>query len=82
MEHILTYSVNLLYLFCKNSNLIHQKPTIYVDASWILRSCTTEDRVGYLIRLCSYLVTSGFTVVIVCDESVRHHSKSSTIKRT
>jgi hypothetical protein len=71
-----------LYLYRKNNHLYHRKPTIYVDASWILRSCTTEDRVGYLVRLCSYLVSSGFNVVIVCDGSVRHHSKRSTIKRT
>jgi hypothetical protein len=89
--HSLTYSINsisiqqlfsiALHIFTRNRNHIHRKPTIYVDTSWVLRSCHTEDRVGYLIRLSSFLVTSGFQVVIVCDGSVRHHSKRSTIKR-
>jgi hypothetical protein len=74
------YSIALL-LYHKRSHVIPRMPTIYVDASWIVRSCTVDDRVSYLVRLSSFLVESGFRIVIVCDGSSRHHSKRSTIKR-
>jgi hypothetical protein len=92
-SHTLTYSIgNLtvqqlfaigLYIYNKYNSHIIRLPTIYIDASWIIRLSTTNDncRVGYLLRLACHLVSTGFRVVIVCDGSVRHHSKRSTTKR-
>jgi hypothetical protein len=74
------YSV-ALFSYQRGNHASPRLPTIYVDASWIVRSCTVDDRVGYLMRLCAFLVESGFRIVIVCDGSTRHHSKRSTTKR-
>jgi hypothetical protein len=74
------YSI-ALYIYNRFNKHVSRLPTIYVDASWIIRSSTCDDRVSYLIRLCTYLVSSGFRIVIVCDGCVRHHSKRSTTSR-
>jgi hypothetical protein len=76
------YAVALLLYQRGNSATTNPRlPSIYIDASWIVHSCTVDDRVGYLLRLSSFLVESGFRIVIVCDGSTRHHSKRSTTKR-
>jgi hypothetical protein len=89
--HTLTYSLPnikseqlyLIGLFLYNKPQLQTKrtPCIYIDASWVLRQCSVEGRVQYLVRLCTHLVSIGFRVVVVCDGSVRHHSKRSTTKR-
>jgi hypothetical protein len=89
--HALTYGLNNVsiellfsmaaFLFNQKVHQSNRRPTLYVDASWIIRSCTTEARVGYLLRLCAQFVKVGFRVVVVCDGSTRHHSKRSTTKR-
>jgi hypothetical protein len=89
--HALTYCLKDISLECLFSmavflfnQKVHQsnrRPTLYVDASWIVRSCTCEARTSYLIRLCCMFVAVGFRVVIVCDGPTRHHSKRSTLKR-
>jgi hypothetical protein len=91
--HTLTYGLHglsvqqiftiALFIFNKyNTTNINRPPTIYIDASWVIRSCSVENKVGYLIRLTSVLVSAGFRIVLVCDGTVRHHSKRSTTKRT
>jgi hypothetical protein len=48
----------------------------------VIRQCNVDScGVGYLIRLCNLLVSTGFCVVIVCDGPTRHHSKRSSTKR-
>jgi hypothetical protein len=71
-----------LFLYNKNRNATKRPPTIYVDASWVIRQCSVEScRVSYMVRLCTLLVQAGFCVVIVCDGAERHHSKRATTKR-
>jgi hypothetical protein len=91
--HTLTYSIKCvsvqqlysigIYLYNKNhSAIIKRPPTIYIDASWVIRQCNMEAcRVGYLIRMCNLLVTNGFCIVIVCDGAECHYSKRATTKR-
>lgn len=60
------------------------KPTIYVDASLVIRSfsCCVRSRVPQLLRVCCCLSRAGFNVVVVCDAETRHHSKRSTTRRS
>jgi hypothetical protein len=89
--HTLTYSLPSikseqlfsigLFLYNKLDLQGQRLPTMYVDASWVLRQCSVEGRIQYLVRLCTFIVGLGFRVVIVCDGNTRHHSKRSTTKR-
>jgi hypothetical protein len=90
--HALTYSVKSitiqqlfsigLFLHNKYNNGMKRPPTIYVDASWMIRQCSIEScRIGYLVRLCHVLANAGFCITIVCDGAERHHSKRATTKR-
>jgi hypothetical protein len=56
----LLYTVAIYEYNNKHNNFNHPPPTIYINASWIIPSCTVEGPVGYLIRLKSVLVTFGF----------------------
>ena len=58
-------------------------PTIDIDASWVFRSSSIvlENRLSWMMNIGVELAKVGFIVVFVCDESVRHHSKRSTIFR-
>jgi hypothetical protein len=90
--HNLTYAVTKInlqqlftigvYLYNKyNVSVLKRTPTIYIDASWIIRKCHVECREGYLVRLCTVLAETGFQVTVVCDGPIQHHSKRSTTKR-
>ena len=59
-------------------------PVLDIDASWVVRSFGNNNDDSNVLRLCKLslsLVHKGLHVVIVCDGSVRHHSKRATIKR-
>jgi hypothetical protein len=86
-------SVNLTSLYNVAFQLMQEKkiddvfraniPTIYIDASWVVRSmtCSPQGRTAYFVRFCCCLSRAGFHVVVVCDGDKRHWSKRSTIKR-
>lgn len=60
------------------------KPTIDVDVSWVIRRFASigKDAISNTLRLCFEFVRIGFVVVLVCDGSIRHHTKRATIKRS
>jgi hypothetical protein len=60
------------------------KPTIDIDISYVYRKLYNKDgqsRIKYIMCLCEVLCKSGLRVVLVCDGSVRHHSKRASIQR-
>ena len=61
-----------------------KKPILDVDVSWIYRRFASQgkDALDCTIRLCLVFVKIGFIVVLVCDGSVRHHTKRATIARS
>ena len=60
------------------------KPTIDVDVSYVYRKLYNKDnysRISYIMSICDVLCKSGSRVVLVCDGSVRHHSKRASVQR-
>ena len=60
------------------------KPTIDIDISYVYRKLYNKDqhsRIKYIMSLCDLLCKNGVRVVLVCDGSVRHHSKRASIQR-
>ncbi len=60
------------------------KPTIDIDVSYVYRKLFYKDnhsRINYIMSICDVLCKSGSRVVLVCDGSVRHHSKRASVQR-
>lgn len=89
--HELSHSVRGLTLqdvykictFIRQQRNDNDRPTIDLDVSLIYRSSklSIDNRKRQFIDICCQLAAVGFAVVIICDGSVRHHSKRATVQR-
>jgi hypothetical protein len=80
IDHIYHIACNRM----QQHNINDRTPTIDIDASWVARgkgSNAGRSRVEYLVSFALTFAKVGFSVMLVFDGNMRHHSKRATIQQ-